>query len=200
MTQFSENKFWSTFLVKIYSETWIKWLMDLQLIWISEGEQNSQCALLNPFMCCMTLTRCNFLPLLCSGNRVLLAYCITEMPLLTMFLFPINMIWHMFIYLNTHTYIYHIAYLVQYDLLNISKNEKVQRRLQCNINNGHKLQIPKHSKHRNVYPLQVISSSPPNISWDNYLCCYKIYFAQSSGALLIAFLNLQRLKDFEMNI
>lgn len=63
-----------------------------------------------------------------------------------------------------------------------------------------KLQIPKHGKHRNVYTLQVISSSPPNISWDNYLCCYKIYFAQASGALLIAFLNPQRLKDFEMNI
>lgn len=58
----------------------------------------------------------------------------------------------------------YITHLQQYEHFIFSKIEKVKRRLQCNVNNGHKLEIPKHSKPRNVYTLQVISSSPPNIS------------------------------------
>lgn len=151
--------------------------------------------LLNPFVYSMTMTRCNFLPLLCSGNCVILAYCFTKPPLLIICLIPLNKIWHVYIATDIYTHLW-----CSMELLNVSKMEVVQRRLHCNMNNGHKLQIPRDNKHRVVYPSQVISSSPPNISWDNYLCCYKIYFAESSGALLIAFLNLQRLKDFEMNI
>lgn len=96
----SWSKFWSRVLVKNVGQTWIKWSTDLQLPWVSEGEQNSQCTSLNPFMYYVLMSSWNFLPLLFSVNHVVETYCSTKMPLLIMRFSPL--IWFditMFIYL-----------------------------------------------------------------------------------------------------
>lgn len=96
----SQNKFWSMVLVKSAGQTWIKWSTDYQLLWVLKGEQNSQCTLLNSSMYYVSMSSCNFLPLLFSVNHVVETYCSTKPPLLIMCFPPL--IWFdisMFIYL-----------------------------------------------------------------------------------------------------